>query len=323
MKRLVNSSTIVGMYATDAAMLSNTQTSQPYWLNNNHSCALRYLPVLDYIRFNQNEEFTFCTDKHSEGLQAYNENNRLHPLSHEAIREKKINVSVNDLFCGDIDTILNFTGRYITATADTGIAKMFAPLDPTKFGELGGSIVVVSIVTLNSPSAVKDVYGYNDYIASLMAHTAGKTDYFSNENNRLFTFVQACITTNNLSARILSNTLKVVKTYSIVPSQLNIKEKESVYLYRKRIAFSFASLLEVPAHPDMTQEDEQAKLRMELERKKASNEALKQETKRFEYGYDIRKVDVDTRSLYNKGSYEEGKYQRDSTIETIKKSWWS
>lgn len=475
MKKLINGSTIVGLYATDAAMLSNSQTSQPYWLNSNNICALRYLPVLDYIRFNQNEEFTFCTDKHSEGLQAYNENNRLHPLSAEAIRDKKLNVTVNDLFCGDIDMVLNFTGRYITATADTGIAKMFAPLDPTKFGELDGSIVVVSIVTLNSPSAVKDVYGYNDYIASLMTHTAGKTDYFSNENNRLFTFVNACITTNKLSARILSNTLKVVRTYTIEPSQLNIKEKESVYLYRKRIAFSFASILEVPPHPEMTQEyinhrgtidtirangvscfivdnhdalseryynfagtvckvpkmkdadkseglyiisidsgktvtveniipldkvdennyiyrsmeeansgadmrtkysdefeldklamnqqnlvlkheleekkrslelqsvqqrlefeasmqrlkneealfkkrmeEEQAKLRMELERNKASNETLKQETDRFKFGYDIRRVDVDTRSLYNKGSYEEGKYQRDSTIESIK-----
>ena len=104
------------------------------------------------------------------------------------------------------------------------------------------------------------------------------------------------------------------------------KQLRELDLEAKRNALQFEEIraknqLELEAQKaDMTRQELQRKLDYEalVTQLKVENEKRKQDTETHKFSYDQTRHHMDSSSLYMKKEYEQGKYERDSTIETIK-----
>lgn len=249
--------TVVGMFYTDHASIARASNAQPYWFSNTSKAALRYMPVLDLIRLNANEEITFCTGDTTENIETYNRHNRFTSISPEIVNSTKVDVSMNHLIAGDIDIVLNCTNVNLTITADNGIPCLHRPITNAKLKQdLDGSIVIISITMLNSINAINEIYGVNNYIQTLEERFAGKHDIKSVELHAMYRFIHKCVTDKEVNNRILSDTMKLVTCRRLTPESIAPVINGGVvgYCAAKRMQFETCSVLEAKPHPELTKE---------------------------------------------------------------------
>lgn len=255
MKRITTSPKIVGAYFTNDTTLSTSGVSQPHWFENKSESGFSYLPVLNCIKINGNEEFKFCADDGGEGLTAYNANNRHMPLAADVVKSRKIDVTPNDLFCGDIDMILNFTDSSVNVVSDNYHAKEYAPIHRSqKFSDYEGGLIVLSLFTLNAPKRLYERYGYSNYFATLAKQYAGKPGPINLELFNTYDFLVKCLTQPGTSAVALADTVKVAKAYYLSPMAMTFSKGPSLYFSSKRMLFSRDNPLTCAPHPEMSKD---------------------------------------------------------------------
>lgn len=248
---------IVGMYHTDSALIAKTQISEPYWLHNTDESTLDFLPVLDFIRINPNEEIKFCNGNGSEYLETYNIHNRFTPASEEIVKKRKIDVSQNSLFGNDINIVINLTGLNLTLTFNNGWPNMYRPLDIPKLAHKhAGCLLIVTVTCLNSPKSVSDVYGVSNYLSVLRQKHAGKLDHHSEFLTEACDFLTDCLASEVITARALSDTIKLVSMVRVGSAQFKTITADGGLLvgsgYGGDILVEAVCPTQAKLHPDLT-----------------------------------------------------------------------
>lgn len=239
----------VAMYITDAGALSTFKGAPSFWSSLRDN---RYFPLLDLISIKTTEEIRFTTGENiSSDIRTYNEHTSSQRPSKNILNTARLNITSNDLFVGGIVICLNFTRYNVTIVSNSGMPKMYRPLENEKFSEYEGELVFFTIHTLNSPNSFRAVHGVHDYLQEIKKLRTGGSTQKEAEFNTLLDFVINNLQNDrNVTNGVMSDTIKVVTKYSIREEELIYQDKRSdVYLPCKGLLLSLNNSVEVSPHP--------------------------------------------------------------------------
>ena len=148
---------VVGMYLSDHGTVYNNNEMPVGKCHSTINPAVsKYIPIFDGIQLKMESGIKFCDleDQRNE-IEVYDRNVSTNKaLSSLTVKQKKIDITANDLHLGPVELLLNFTGLRVSIVSKSGMRKTFLPLSTERFGEFKGKLVIMAIHSINSPQMI-------------------------------------------------------------------------------------------------------------------------------------------------------------------------
>lgn len=239
----------VAMYITDAGTVMKNVGSPSFWSSLKDN---RYFPILNLINLDPNNELKFTTGVVvDDDVTTYNHRVSSQRPNRQVMMRSRLDISTNDLFVGGIRLCLNFTKYTVTIVSESGIPKMYKPLQSQRFTEYDGELVFFTIHTLNSPYAISGVHGFNNYLENLSNRLAGTNNPKEKETLNILNFAINNLQHNrDINNEVASDTLKLVTMFSVREEELIFRDKKTeLYIANKGLLISSDNIVATSPHP--------------------------------------------------------------------------
>lgn len=251
MKHVSNEMKLIGYYCTENNQLIGSK-QVAVKLESEYS---KYLPILQLFNINLKGEAKFTdTRNFSNDLDPYDGYTSGLRLSPTVIKDKRIDITQNDLLAGPVRLILNFTDRGISICSHGEYRKHFVPLDSTmlKDKSTAGKVLIFTIYTLNTPELVGTVYRGSNYLETLANTIEGGIGDPVSDMQKVYRYaVKACeelnSSDNDYYSTSRSNTIKIVSLQTV--DEEDLKNNKSVYLSNLELVISRLSPVEIEQNP--------------------------------------------------------------------------
>lgn len=184
-----------------------------------------YLPVLQEMEFKASSEIKFIHNNDvCLNIDTYDEHATNKKLNQAIKKNKKLDVTTNDINVGATELVLNFTDMKLVVYNKYNIPHLLCPLDNEILkSKYKGKVVFLTIHRLNNPNLVSDVYGNNkNYLTALKESTKFKKNinHKYDEFNKVVEFAEKCWNeTDYLSNDYRCNSIKIITVFQIDESK--------------------------------------------------------------------------------------------------------
>ena len=180
-----------------------------------------YVPILEEMEFKTTSEIKFIHDNNvCLNIDTYDERSTNKKLNQAIKKNKKLDVTANDINVGGTDLVLNFTDMNLVIYNKYNIPHMLTPLDNEVLrNKYKGKVVFLTIHRLNNPNIVSDIYNNSkNYLSTLKESTKFKKNinHKYDEFNRVIDFAEKCWNeTDYLSNDFRCNSIKIVTAFAV------------------------------------------------------------------------------------------------------------
>lgn len=241
----------IGIYVTDAKNICTNDYDYARW--ENAPGKESFIPILDHISINVNDNVRFATNENGPGADVvtFNTSDATKVPEDAVMRRKKIDIRRNDLFLGETTLVLNFTKKPVTVVDWLGVPKIFDVIRSDRFAMYKGQLVFIYVRSMNGPRAFGHILDNSNYLTKTLEALPGHDEHKEKDIRNLCSYVNSFVTSKkDFNSACGETTIKVATAATIPESELITSDnRKGVFVRNKQIIIRYG-VNDVPiVHP--------------------------------------------------------------------------